>query len=225
MAAKRTPPAVPLPVQDRILVGIAHDENLVRKGFRSCLQEAGMEVAIGVDSLTDLEVGLRNVPGVRVLVVQLHVPVKQMTADLERLMRRSKLPVIVIGALTGLVVETLVQLDVKGLLTNKVLDSELVMAVQVVAQGGIHSNNWMLDQLKHKRKRTTVEEQRSNVKLTAKQEQTAQLLFDHPELAMPALAALAKVKERTLESRAKTLFDRLCLANRNAFMKHKGLHG
>jgi len=140
-------------------------------------------------------------------------------------MRRSKLPVIMIGALNGPVVEALVQLDVKGLLTNKVLDAELVQAVQVVAQGGIHANNWMLDQLKHKRKRSTVAEQRSSVKLSALQEQTAQLLFDHPELSIPALAVLAKVNERTLESRAKTLFEKLCLANRHAFMKYKGLYG
>lgn len=220
--AQRSPLPSVAPV--RVMVGIAHDENLVRKGFRSALQEAGMEVAIAVDTLADLEVGLRSLPDVRVLVVQLHLPVKQMTEDLERLMRRSKLPVIVIGALNGPVVETLVQLDVKGVLTNKVLDPELVTAVQVVAQGGIHANNWMLDQLKHKRKRTTLDEERSNVKLTAKLEQTAQLLFDHPELGMPALAALANLNKRTLESRAKALYDKMNLANRNAFMKYKGLH-
>lgn len=222
MATRSQPPS---DAAQRPVVGLAHDENLVRKGFRSCLQEAGMEVAIAVDTLAALEVGLRGLPQVRVLVVQLHLPLKQMTEDLERLMRRSRLPVIVIGALNGPVVEALVQLDVKGLLTNKVLDPELVQAVQVVAQGGIHANNWMLDQLKHKRKRSTVAEQRANVKLTAKLEQTAQLLFDHPELAMPALAALAAVNERTLESRAKTLFTKLCVPNRNAFMKYKGLHG
>lgn len=225
MATQRSLPAVPAPAPDRVLVGVAHDENLVRKGFRTCLQEAGMEVAIGVDTLADLELGLRNSPGVRVLVVQLRLPLKQMTDDLERLMRRSRLPVIVIGALNGAVVEALVQLDVKGVLTNTVLDPELVTAVQVVAQGGIHANNWMMDQLKHKRKRSTVAEQRSSVKLTAKQEQTAQLLYDHPELPMPALAALANLNLRTFESRVSTLYQRLQLANRHAFMKYKSLHG
>jgi DNA-binding NarL/FixJ family response regulator len=225
MATKRSTPADPAPAPERLMVGVAHDEYLVRKGFRSALQEAGMEVAVAVETLAELEVGLRTVPGVRVLVVQLRLPLKEITDDLERLMRRSKLPVIMIGALNGPVVEALVQLDVKGLLTNKVLDTELVQAVQVVAQGGIHANNWMLDQLKHKRKRSTVAEQRSSVKLSALQEQTAQLLFDHPELSIPALAVLAKVNERTLESRAKTLFEKLCLANRHAFMKYKGLYG
>jgi len=218
MATKRSLPAVPAPAPDRVLVGIAHDEILVREGFRSLLQAAGMDVAIAVETLAELEVGLRSLPEVRVLVVQLHLPVKQMTDDLERLMRRSKLPVIVIGALNGPVVEALVQMDVKGVLINKVLTPELVTAVQVVAQGGMHANNWMLDQLKHKRKRSTVAEQRDAVRLTEREAEVAQCILAHPDLSYSGTGNLLGIGERTVETHVRSLLKKYHQPNRLSWL-------
>ncbi|MBK7113713.1 MAG: response regulator transcription factor [Flavobacteriales bacterium] len=218
MATKRSLPAVPAPAPDRVVVGIAHDENVARRGLRDSLRESGIEVAIAVDTLADLEVGVRSLPEVRVLVAQLHLPVKQMTPDLERLMRRSKLPVIVIGALNGPVVEALVQLDVKGVLTNKVLDPELVLAVQVVAQGGMHANNWMLDQLKHKRKRASVTEQRDAVRLTERESEVAQCILAHPALSYLGTGNLLGIGERTVETHVRSLLKKYHQPNRLSWL-------
>ena len=215
MAKRSHPPNV---APDRVVVGIAHDENVARRGLRDSLRESGIEVAIAVDTLADLEVGVRSLPEVRVLVAQLHLPVKQMTPDLERLMRRSKLPVIVIGALNGPVVEALVQLDVKGVLTNKVLDPELVLAVQVVAQGGMHANNWMLDQLKHKRKRASVTEQRDAVRLTERESEVAQCILAHPALSYLGTGNLLGIGERTVETHVRSLLKKYHQPNRLSWL-------
>ena len=225
MASKRTPPPAAALAPDRILVGIANEAEQVRIGFRHTLEQAGMEVAVAADTMVDLTVALRDAPGVQVLLVQLRPPRHTMKEDLERLMRRTKLPVIVVGPLSGDVAEDMVQLEVSGLLNHTVLCTELVQAVQVVAQGGMHRNNWMLDQLKKRRKRPGVAERRSSVKLSAKLEQAGQWLFDHPELSLPKLSERFNINERTLESRKDTLFRKLGLRTRDAYMKHRALHG
>jgi DNA-binding NarL/FixJ family response regulator len=225
MASKRSPlPAATL-APDRVLVGIANEAEQVRIGFQHTLEQAGFEVAVSADTMADLEVALRDTPGVKVLLVQLRPPRNAMKEDLERLMRRTKLPVIVVGALSGEVAEEMVQLEVSGLLNHTVRSTELVQAVQVVAQGGMHRNNWLTDQLKKRRKRPSAAERRSSVKISAKNQQAGQWLFDHPDLSLPKLAVLVNINVRTLESRKGTLFKLLGVRTRDAFMKFRALHG
>ena len=224
MATKKTA-VLPAAAVPRAVVGLAHEDELLHIAFRATLVPLGIVLAVEVETVVDLEVALRGTPGVQVLVVHLILPMKKMLAGLERLMRRSKLPVIVMGVLNGGVVADLMQLDVRGVLPNSVKSTELAQATSVVAQGGIHSNHWMLDHLKQRRKRPGVAEQRSAVKLTAKQAQTAQWLYAHPDLSIPALALFLNMNIRTLESRKDALFKKLNVPNRAAFMKYQALYG
>ncbi|MBK8531085.1 MAG: response regulator transcription factor [Flavobacteriales bacterium] len=110
------------------------------------------------------------------------------------------------------------QLDVKGVLTNKVLHPELVLAVQVVAQGGMHANNWMLDQLKHKRKRSTVAEQRDAVRLTERESEVAQCILAHPALSYLGTGNLLGIGERTVETHVRSLLKKYHQPNRLSWL-------
>lgn len=131
-------------MQEPIAVAIVHACDGMRAGLRVLVEHSGMQVALAVANLDELEEKPATTPRMDVALLELELPVQRTLDGMAHIHDLyPSVGVLLLGEITAPVARQAVAAGAKGLLGPRLVSSELLQALRSVAAGGLHDNQWL----------------------------------------------------------------------------------
>jgi DNA-binding NarL/FixJ family response regulator len=184
-----------------------HAQESVRFGIKCWLEQAGVaKVVLEMDGPLGL---LAAMPPEGVQVLLLHVGLTlQLALDTVQAVQRrfAGTAVLLVGEWTGPMVGRAVEVDLHGLLHSAGRLVEVEQAVRVAAQGSLHLNPLMREQLRGRRRPAA--KAAAPITLTTMQAKVLRLVCRADELTYAQIAGELQLGVRTVHSHRDNLFKR-----------------
>lgn len=209
-----------------ISVAVVHAEELVRVGVCATLErEADFQVVFEGERLDELSLAVveGRVPMPRVVLLLISPPLDPACAAIRRWRKQhGKASLVVIGALTPLIVQRVLEVGVLGTLACGVTCAEVVQSLRTAATGAPYGNTWLMQHLQ-RGARPLRARQRDDVPELTDREAEVLRLMDHPDgLTYEAIGDKLGIERRTVETHRDKLFEKFGVNKRQALLKKAG---
>jgi two-component system nitrate/nitrite response regulator NarL len=197
-----------------------HPQELVRAGLRTLLEGDG-RYTILVEVEKPGELAAAWVPGMDVVVLHLATPMQPLLETLSWVRLKKQAGVVVLGPLTEVLAQRLVQVGAQALLPCGVCAAELRQAIDVVARGGLLGNAWTMGALRGTNgRRAGARPMPADLEPTKAEMAVLRLMADPRHLTLRQIAAQLGVGVRTVETHRDALHKKFKV-NRRADLVEK----
>ena len=212
-----------------ITVAIVHAEELVRVGVRATLErEPDFEVVYACERLDELSLAVEqgHVERPRVVLLLVGPPLDPACAAMRRWTKQGgKASLVVIGALTPLIVQRVLEVGALGTLPCGVTCAEVVQSLRTAASGSPYGNVWLMEHLQ-RGSRPLRSRPREEVPVLTAREAEVLRWMNHPDgYTYAEIADKLGIHRRTVESHRDKLFEKFGVRKRIPLLKKAGKLG
>jgi DNA-binding NarL/FixJ family response regulator len=206
-----------------ITVAVVHVEELVRAGLCATLgREADFRVVFEGERLDELSIAVEEgrMPEPRVVLLLVTPPLDPACAAMKRWRKNhGQASLVVIGPLTPLIVQRVLEVGVLGTLPCGVTCAEVMQSLRTVASGSPYGNTWLMQHLQ-RGARSLRAHQRDDVPELTDREAEVLRLMNHPEgLTYEVIGEKLEIDRRTVESHRDKLFEKFGVHKRQALLR------